>query len=57
MSENYDRLATWGSKRISGTEAIRLVKKIWKLGDEEGYWSERGVLADDAAWVAAAHSE
>jgi len=55
--EAYQRLASWEQGRISGTDAIAHARRIWQLGEEEGYWSERGRLAADAAWVAAAHSE
>lgn len=55
--EAYQRLASWEQGRISGTDAIAHARRVWQLGEEEGYWSERGRLAADAAWVAAAHSE
>jgi len=42
---------------IDGKEAIGIGKQIWKLGEEEGYVSERGQLASDMAHVAAAHSD
>lgn len=57
ISDGYERFSGWGEGRINGAEAIAHARKIWKLGEEEGYWSERGRLAADAAWVAAAHSE
>ncbi len=57
MSNLYDRLSTWGQRVIDGRDAIRLVERIWAIGEEEGYTSERGRLAADAALVAAAHSE
>ncbi|KAI9465470.1 hypothetical protein BJY52DRAFT_1244195 [Lactarius psammicola] len=57
MSNLYDRLGTWGQGAIDGRDAIRLVKRIWAIGEEEGYTSERGRLAADAALVAAAHSD
>lgn len=57
MSYLYDRLGTWGQRAIDGREAIRLVERIWAVGEEEGYTSERGRLAADAALVAAAHSD
>jgi hypothetical protein len=57
ISQLQERLATWGQHRLNGIEAIRVVRQIWDLGEEEGYWSERGPLAGDAAWVAAAHQE
>lgn len=57
ISEEYGRFATWGNHEISGKEAIDHIRKIWALEDEEGYWSERGRLAADAAWIAAAHSD
>ncbi|KAE9407402.1 SET domain-containing protein, partial [Gymnopus androsaceus JB14] len=57
MSELQAQFVTWGSGAIQGDEAISLVKRIWDLGTEEGYTSERGRLASDAAWVAAAHAD
>lgn len=48
---------SWGTGAISGSEASRVAKEIWALGGEEGYWSERGRLAADMAYVAAAHLE
>lgn len=48
---------SWGTGAISGIEASRVAKEIWALGEEEGYWSERGRLAADMAYVAAAHFE
>ena len=38
-------------------EAIQHIRKIWEIEEEEGYWSERGQLAADAAYIAASHSE
>lgn len=57
MAELYSRFATWQSRAISGKAAVEIARKIWAIGEEEGYWSERGRLAADAAWVAAAHTE
>ncbi len=57
MSDLYKRLSTWGHGAIDGQEAIRLVKRIWAIGEEERYTSERGRLAADAMLVAAAHAE
>jgi hypothetical protein len=57
MNDLYRRLGTWGRGTIDGREAIRLVKRIWAIGEEEGYTSERGRLAADAMIVAAAHAE
>jgi hypothetical protein len=66
MSRLYERLASWGNADahassghtgISNKEAIQAVNHIWKLGDQEGYWSERGRLAADAVWVAAGGAE
>ncbi|KAG6854680.1 hypothetical protein C0991_003329 [Blastosporella zonata] len=57
IADGYAQFATWGQGAISGIEAIDVVRMIWAIEDEEGYWSERGQLAADAAWVAAAHSE
>ncbi len=57
MNGLYKRLSTWGHGAIDGQEAIRLVKRIWAIGEEERYTSERGRLAADAMLVAAAHAE
>ncbi|KAG6831959.1 hypothetical protein H0H92_006560 [Tricholoma furcatifolium] len=57
ISAGYAQFSTWGRGVIGGGDAIELVKMIWSIEQEEGYWSERGQLAADAAWVAAAHSE
>ena len=57
MSDLYDRLRTWGQRVIDGRDGIRLVEQLWAVGEEEGYTSERGRLAADAALIAAAHSE
>jgi hypothetical protein len=57
MTQEYERLVAWGHRQINGKAAIEAVRKIWHLGEEEGYVSERGRLAADAAWVAAAHME
>jgi hypothetical protein len=57
MNDLYKRLRTWGRGAIDGREAIRLVERIWAIGEEEGYTSERGRLAADAMLVAAAHAE
>ncbi|KAG6831657.1 hypothetical protein H0H87_004607 [Tephrocybe sp. NHM501043] len=57
ISDGYAKLATWGQGSINGAQAIDTVRMIWSIEDEEVYWSERGQLAADAAWVAAAHSD
>uniref|UniRef100_A0A8H8CH42 SET domain-containing protein n=1 Tax=Psilocybe cubensis TaxID=181762 RepID=A0A8H8CH42_PSICU len=57
ISELYRKFATWGNMDIDGIQAINYVREIWEIEDEEGYWSERGQLAADAAWVAASHSD
>ena len=57
MTELLEKLARWGHANIDGEEAIEVVRKIWDVGEREGYWSERGRLAADATWVAAGHSE
>ncbi|KAF8798846.1 SET domain-containing protein [Phlegmacium glaucopus] len=56
MSRRYENFKTWGGE-IDGVEAIQHIRKIWEIGEEEGYWSERGQLAADAAWIAASHSD
>jgi len=55
MNHLYQRLGTWGNVTIDGQEAIRLVKQIWTVGDEEGYTAKRGRLAADAMIIASAH--
>ena len=57
MMQLTQDLGTWANREIEGKAAIEIVRSIWDLGEEEGYWSERGQLAADAAWVAAAHTE
>ncbi|KAI0300251.1 hypothetical protein BC826DRAFT_992282 [Russula brevipes] len=57
ISDLYGRLAMWGQGAVEGPEAIRVVKRIWDVGEEEGYTSERGRLAADAAFIAVAHSD
>ncbi|KAJ7070024.1 hypothetical protein C8F01DRAFT_976975, partial [Mycena amicta] len=57
IADYYRHFGTWGNGAISGVEAVDTINKIWQLEDEEGYWSERGRLAADAAWIAAAHSD
>ncbi|KAG9018238.1 hypothetical protein FRB90_011807 [Tulasnella sp. 427] len=55
MASLYPKLKTWNEKKLTGAEAIAVVNKIWELGEEERYASERGQLAADAAIVATAH--
>lgn len=57
MSDLRAHLATWGEGSIPGKEVTKAARQIWSIGEEEGYWSERGSLAADASWVAAAHSD
>ncbi|GJE97204.1 SET domain-containing protein [Phanerochaete sordida] len=57
MAELYERFRTWRDGALTGKQAVDVAREIWALGDEEGYWSERGQLAADAAWVAAAHAD
>lgn len=57
MRAAYQRFARWGEGGSDGREAIAEARRIWDLGGKERYWSERGRLAADATWVAAAHSE
>ena len=40
MSMSYNNFKAWGTQQISGLEALDLVRKIWRTGEEEGYWSE-----------------
>jgi len=55
LAQLKTRFSTWGSGAISGAEAVDLAREMWAVGEEEGYFSERGQLAADAAHVAAAH--
>ncbi|KDQ62205.1 hypothetical protein JAAARDRAFT_170436 [Jaapia argillacea MUCL 33604] len=57
MAGLLKRFESWERGDVSGEEAIRIAKEIWDIGEDEGYWSERGRLAADAVWVAAAHSD
>ncbi|KAJ3545335.1 hypothetical protein NM688_g5636 [Phlebia brevispora] len=57
MAELYARFSTWQHGDLTGKEAIDIAREIWVTGEKEGYWSERGQLAADAALVAAAHSD
>jgi len=57
MSVLYEHLTQWSRGEINGKQAIDIINNIWHLGEEEGYWSERGQLAADAVWVAVAHME
>ncbi|KIO20280.1 hypothetical protein M407DRAFT_245866 [Tulasnella calospora MUT 4182] len=57
MTNLYAKLKAWNEKTLTGSEAIAVVRKIWELGEEERYVSERGQLAADAAIVATAHSD
>jgi hypothetical protein len=40
MAKLRTELGSWAGKEIGGEEATALVNRIWKLGEEEGYWSE-----------------
>lgn len=57
ISRLYQEFSNWGSYKVEGAQAIDYIRKIWKMEEEEGYFSERGQLAADAAWIAASHSE
>jgi len=57
LSQLKARFSTWGTGTISGGEAGDLAREMWAVGEEEGYFSERGQLAADATHVAAAHSD
>ncbi|OCB84058.1 hypothetical protein A7U60_g8729 [Sanghuangporus baumii] len=57
MTDLYQTFATWGRGEIDGITASRIAKDIWELGEQEGYWSERGRLAGDVVYVASAHSD
>lgn len=63
MSLLYQRLGLWSSnpqqlrKGAEGEEAVEIARKIWSIGSEEGYVSERGQLAADVVHICLAHSE
>ncbi|KAG9123494.1 hypothetical protein FRC07_014875 [Ceratobasidium sp. 392] len=57
MVDLRSMFAMWGKGDIKGAEAIKLARRIWSTGETEGYISERGQLAADAAHVAAGHQE
>jgi hypothetical protein len=57
MNALLERVGTWGEQEIDGRQAIRALKRAWEVGEQEGYWSGKGRLADDAVLVAAAHQE
>ncbi|KAF9534517.1 hypothetical protein CPB83DRAFT_873273 [Crepidotus variabilis] len=57
ISKLYGEFASWSAQKIDGNEAIEMIRKIWNIEDQEGYLSERGSLAADAVWIAAAHSD
>ncbi|KAH9854761.1 hypothetical protein C2E23DRAFT_817879 [Lenzites betulinus] len=57
MAELYAQFSGWQHGQLNGREAASLAESIWRLGHEEGYWSERGQLAADVALIAAAHSD
>jgi hypothetical protein len=57
MTALYARFASWSQEHIDGREAVDIANQIWRLGEEEGYCSERGRLAADVTHVTAAHSE
>ncbi|KAI0372245.1 SET domain-containing protein [Pilatotrama ljubarskyi] len=57
MTDLYARFSSWQHEGVSGKEAIETAISIWRLGEEDGYWSERGQLAADVTHVAAAHAD
>ena len=57
MAAAYLRFAGWSAGEANPADVVSEANRIWDLGEKEGYWSERGRLAADAAWVSAAHSE
>ncbi|EPQ54746.1 SET domain-containing protein [Gloeophyllum trabeum ATCC 11539] len=57
MAALYSQFASWGGGAIDGRAAADIARRIWALGEAEGYVSERGRLAGDVVWVAAAHSD
>ena len=57
ISRLYQEFSNWGNYKMEGAKAVDDIRKIWKIEEEEGYFSERGQLAADAVWIAASHSE
>ncbi|KAF9046479.1 hypothetical protein BJ165DRAFT_1345642, partial [Panaeolus papilionaceus] len=53
----HEKFKAWGSFGLDGHEAVDCIRRIWEIMDEEDYLTERGQLASDAAWIAAAHSD
>ncbi|KAH8822137.1 hypothetical protein DL96DRAFT_1620305 [Flagelloscypha sp. PMI_526] len=53
----YNRFTRWMDGHIDGIEAIDLIHQYWSLSIAEGFWNERGQIAEEAAYVAAAHSD
>jgi DNA-binding IclR family transcriptional regulator len=51
------QVTLWSTWEIDGPTAIELLKKMWELSDQEGYWYGRGEIAEDATAIAVAHSE
>ena len=51
------QVSRWSDWEIDGSVAVDLLKRMWELSEEEGYWYGRGELAEDAAVIAVAHSE
>lgn len=45
MTSSKQKLSAWSSGEISGTEAVDIIRSVWKLGGEEGYWSEYVLLS------------
>lgn len=44
-------------KDVDGAEAVRLAKRVWTLGEKEGYVVGRGRLAEEVTEIAAAHHD
>jgi len=40
MSRLKSKLSAWGTKEMGGEEASKIINQIWRVGEEEGYWSE-----------------
>ena len=57
MADSVQKWSQWIQGKIEGDEAVKLIRRVWKLAEEEGYLSERGKYASDAAYIAAAHHE
>ncbi|GJJ15688.1 hypothetical protein Clacol_009966 [Clathrus columnatus] len=55
-AELYDRNKL-GKEEADPKELVRLAKRVWGLGETEGYWVGRGRLAEEVSTIAAAYHD